>query len=129
MSPWRVSGNFRNDGLFILPVWLNERSFKFLFDPGTPYSMLAQEMATLLELRMIGKRPILQGGYYPATCPVYHLDSFRIGFVRHLNVRMSGVQLNDQLDFDGLLGMDILCQYRFTLEPDTATLILRPRRK
>jgi len=63
MSPWRISGLLRNDGLFVIPAWLNNQPFKLLFG------------------------------------------------------------------FHGLIGMDFLRQYRFTVEPDTATLILRPLRK
>jgi len=129
MSPWRTKGQFRHDGLFIVPVWLNERSFSFLFDPGAAFSTINPNVAALLELRIVGSQPLLQGAYYPINCPVYQLDSFKIGFIRHTNMRMLGMPLDAQLDFIGLLGMDFLRQYRFTLEPDTATLILRPRRK
>ncbi len=44
-------------------------------------------------------------------------------------MRLVGMPLDLKLNFIGLLGMDFLRQYRFTVEPDTATLILRPVRK
>jgi predicted aspartyl protease len=129
MSPWRVKGQFRSDGLFVVPVLLNVRSFSFLFDPGAAYSSVVPEIAALLELRVIGSRRILQGAYHDVSCPVYQLDLFQIGFIRRTNMRLVGMPLDLNLNFIGLLGMDFLRQYRFTVEPDSATLILRPLRK
>lgn len=129
MSPWHVKGQFRSDGLFVVPVWLNARSFSFLFDPGAAYSSIAPEIAALLELRVVGSRRILQGAYHEVSCPVYQLDSFQIGFMRRTNMRLVGMRLDLKLNFIGLLGMDFLRQYRFTVEPDTATLILRSLQK
>jgi len=76
MSPWRISGLFRHDGLFVIPAWLNHQPFKLLFDPGSVYSMIKPSVATLLNLHVIGSRRILQGAYFPVDCPVYQLDSF-----------------------------------------------------
>ncbi len=129
MSPWRINGVLRADGLLILPVWLNERSFNFLFDPGAAYSTIKPGIATLLSLPVVGKQFMLQGGYYLTHCPVYQIDLFRIGSIRRSSVRMVELSLAPQLNFNGLLGMDFLKHYRFTVEPDTATLILRPLRK
>jgi predicted aspartyl protease len=129
MSLWRIKGQFRSDGLFVAPVRLNARSFSFLFDPGAAYSSVAPEIAALLELRVVGRRRILQGAYHEVDCPVYQLDLFEIGFIRRTNMRLIGMPLDLKLNFIGLLGMDFLRQYRFTVEPDTATLILRLLRK
>jgi len=129
MSPWRVKGHFRRDSLFVAPVRLNGRSFSFLFDPGAAYLTINPDVATILDLRVIDNQPLLQGAYYPINCPVYQVPAFQIGFIHRTNVRIVGMPLDPRLDFIGLLGMDFLRQYRFTLEPDTATLILRPRRK
>lgn len=129
MSPWRVSGQFRFDGLFVVPTLLNNQPFKFLFDPGAAYSTIKPSVAKLLDLQTVGNRRLLQGGYYLIDCPVYQLDSFQIGFIRRASVRVLGMPLDAQSGLHGLIGMDFLRQYRFTLEPDTATLILRLRRK
>jgi hypothetical protein len=129
MSPWRISGQLRHDGLFVMPVWLNNQPFKLLFDPGSVYSMIKPSVVTLLNLRAIGSRRVLQGAYFPVDCPVYQLESFQLGFVRLVNMRMVAISLDARLGFHGLIGMDFLRRYRFTLEPDTATLILRPLRK
>jgi hypothetical protein len=129
MSPWRINGQLRSDGLFIIPAWLNNQPFKLLFDPGSVYSMIKPSVATLLNLHAIGSWRVLQGAYFPVDCPVYQLDSFQIGFLQRVNMRVTAVPLAAELGFHGLLGMDFLRQYRFTVEPDTATLILRPRRK
>jgi predicted aspartyl protease len=129
MSPWRVKGQFRSDGLFVVPVWLNEKSFNFLFDPGAAFSTMSPQVAALLQLPVVGNRWILQGGYYPTNCPVYQLESFRIGFIRLQNMRIVEMPIDLNQNFNGLIGMDFLRHYRFTLECDTATLILRPLRK
>jgi predicted aspartyl protease len=129
MSPWRVKGRFRSDGLFVVPARLNARSFSFLFDPGAAYSSISPEIAALLELSVVSSLRILQGAYHEISCPVYQIDLFQIGFIRRTNMRLVGMPLDLKLNFIGLLGMDFLRQYRFTVEPDTATLILRPLRK
>jgi predicted aspartyl protease len=129
MSPWRINGKFRIDGLFTLPVLLEGKSFNFLFDPGAAVSTIAPDTAAMLALRAVGSQRMLQGGYLDIICPVYQINSFQISFIRRSNMRMVEMQFHPQLDFDGLLGIDFLRHYRFTLEPDTATLILRPLRK
>ncbi|MGH7598311.1 MAG: retropepsin-like aspartic protease [bacterium] len=129
MSPWRISGKFQRDGLLILPALLNGGSFKLLFDPGAAYSAITPDIAALLELRIVGSRRLLQGGYHDISCPVFQVESFQIGFIRRMNMRLVGMPLDAQLNFDGIIGMDFLRQYRFTVEPDSATLILRPLRK
>ena len=129
MSPWRISGQFQSDGLFAIPVRLNDRVFRLLFDPGAAFSSIAPNVAALLKLSVVGSQSLLQGGYHPVTCPVYLINSFQMGFIRRLNMRMVGMSIDLRLNFIGFLGMDFLRQYRFTLETDTATLILRPLRK
>jgi predicted aspartyl protease len=129
MSPWRISGQFQRDGLFVLPAILNARVFRLLFDPGAAFSSVVPNVAAILKLQVVGRQSVFQGGFYPVSCPVFLLDSFQIGFIRRVNMRMIGMPLDPRLNFIGILGMDFLRQYRFTVEPDTATLILRPRRK
>jgi len=129
MSPWRIDGQFRFDGLFVVPALLNDQPFKLLFDPGAAFSTIKPSAAALLELPIVGRQRLLQGGYYLIDCPVYQLDSFQVGFIRRARMRVLGMPIDAQSGLHGLIGMDFLRQYRFTLEPDTATLILRPRRK
>lgn len=129
MSPWRVKGQFRYDGLFVVVTLLNGQPFRMLFDPGAAYSAIKPSVAALLGLRPIGSVHILQGALSDVDCPLYMLDSFQLGFIRLTNLTVAAMTFSEKAGFHGLLGMDFLRQYRFTLECDTATLILRPLRK
>ena len=100
-----------------------------LFDPGAAYSAIIPSVAALLGLRPVGNVSILQGALSDADCPLYMLDSFQLGFIRLTNVKVAAMTFSEKAGFHGLIGMDFLRRYRFTLEPDTATLILRPLRK
>ena len=99
MSPWRISGQFQRDGLLVLPVILNERVFRLLFDPGAAFSSVAPNVAAILKLQVVGSQAVFQGGYYPVSCPVYLLNSFQIGFIRRVNMRMIGMPLDPRLNF------------------------------
>jgi hypothetical protein len=48
MSPWRISGEFRRDGLFVVPALLDNQPFKLLFDPGAAFSSIEPDTATLI---------------------------------------------------------------------------------
>ena len=76
MSPWRVKGQFRFDGLFVVVTLLNGQPFRMLFDPGAAYSAIKPSVATLLDLRPTGSVNILQGARTDALRPLYKLDSF-----------------------------------------------------
>lgn len=129
MSPWRVKGQFRYDGLFVVVTLLNGQPFRMLFDPGAAYSVIKPSVAELLGLRALGRVHILRGALTDTYCPLYTLDSFQLGFIRLTNVKVAGMTFSEKAGFHGLIGMDFLRHYRFTLECDTATLILRPLRK
>jgi len=61
--------------------------------------------------------------------PEVELTSFRVGTVGMSNFRVLVMSFHPNLGIDGLLGMDFLHRFRFTVEPDTATLVLRSLKK
>jgi predicted aspartyl protease len=52
-----------------------------------------------------------------------------IGGFRVTNTEAVVLELPHQLRLDGLLGMNVLKQFRMTIEIDTGTLVLRPTRR
>lgn len=53
------------------------------------------------------------------------IRNFSVGAMVQNNIVVSVVDFPEGFQLDGLLGMSFLGKYRFTIEPDTATLILR----
>ncbi|KAA0221880.1 hypothetical protein EDS67_27820 [candidate division KSB1 bacterium] len=59
------------------------------------------------------------------TASTLRIDDFVVGGKMQKNMLVTIVDLPPGFQLDGLLGMNFLGKYRFTIEPDTATLILR----
>ena len=58
--------------------------------------------------------------------PVVTITELRIGGLRIADVTAVVFDFSPALKFDGMLGMNVLQQFRMTLETDTGTLVLRP---
>ena len=58
--------------------------------------------------------------------PVVTIPELRIGGLRIANITAVVLDFSPALKFDGMLGMNVLQQFRVTVETDTGTLVLRP---
>jgi predicted aspartyl protease len=58
--------------------------------------------------------------------PVITIAELCIGGLQVLHVEAMVLQFPQPLKLDGLLGMNVLKQFRMTIEVDTQTLVLRP---
>ena len=58
--------------------------------------------------------------------PIVTITELRVGGLRIANVTAVVLEFSPALKFDGMLGMNVLKQFRMTIETDTETLVLRP---
>jgi predicted aspartyl protease len=100
-----------------------------LVDCGAAFSSISPHIAAELRLTIINDQSLYLGGSQWMSYPLVELTKFRAGTIELSNFRILIMSFHPSLGIDGLLGMDFLHRFRFTIEPDTATLVLRPLRK
>ena len=126
-SASRVKGRLAHGGLLLVPVMVQGQDFEFLIDTGAAYTALSQEMVAFLGVRLSPYHTVLiapaQGNTFRA--PLLTIAELRLGGFRLLNVAAVVLEFPTELKLDGLLGMNVLRQFRLTIEADTATLVLR----
>lgn len=111
----------------MVPVRVEGQDFEFLLDTGAAYTAVSKDMVALLDLpvdpqQMVAIAPA-HGRVFPA--PLVTIGELQIGGFRLTALTAVVLDFPSILKIDGILGMNILRQFRMTLEPDTATLVLR----
>ena len=103
-------------GTVFVPVVVNGRPLRFIFDTGASISAVTPEVATALGLVPDGKT--LVNGTIPARLTT--LDTLSVGSIHHDHVRAAIVSLPEErrIDerFDGVLGLDILSQHDVAID-------------
>ncbi len=123
----RISGYFDYGGVLLVPVSLNGDTYTFMVDCGAAHCIInrnlldqiaAEVSDTKLRLAPIGKQTVLASAL--------KIKDFEVGARKQNDVTVGILDFPDELKkLNGLLGMNFLRNYRFTIEPDTATLVLR----
>jgi len=112
-----------------VPVRVQGRDFDLLVDTGSAYTALSKDVVALLAMPSDPRRTVnivsIHGGIL--RVPVVTITELRIGGLRIANVTAVVPDLAPALKFDGMLGMNVLQQFRMTIETDTGTLVLRPK--
>jgi len=126
-SASRIKGRLAHGGLLLIPVMVQGQDFEFLIDTGAAYTALSKELMALLGVRINPSQTMLiapaQGSAFRA--PLLTIADLRIGGFRLPNVTAIVLEFPPILKIDGILGMNVLRQFRMTIEADTAHLILR----
>lgn len=126
-SASRVRGRLAHGGLLLVPVRVHGQTFEFLIDTGAAYTALSKDIVTLLDLTIVPQRTLAiapaQGNIFRA--PVVTLREFQLGGFRLANVTAIVLAFPHTLKIDGIVGMNVLRLFRFTVEIDTGTLVLR----
>ncbi len=126
-SASRVRGRLAHGGLLLVPVCVHEQTFEFLIDTRAAYTALSKDIVSLLDLMIVSHRILAiapaQGAIFHA--PVVTLREFQIGGFRLANVTAIVLAFPHALKIDGIVGMNVLRLFRFTVEVDTGTLVLR----
>jgi predicted aspartyl protease len=111
-------------------VRVQGHDIEMLVDTGAAYTALSNGLVTLFSLpREPQRTQIIAPAHGPLhTVPVITLPDVRLGGFRLLGVEALLLAFPSALRVEGILGMNILRQFRVTLESDTGTLVVRPLR-
>jgi clan AA aspartic protease (TIGR02281 family) len=127
-SASRIRGRLAYGGVLLVPVRVQGQDFELLVDTGAAYTALSKDVVALLGLT---SAPQQTAAIIPAhggiiRMPVVTIPDLRVGGFRIANVMAVVIEFPSALKLDGMLGMNVLKQFRVTLEIDTGTLVLRP---
>jgi predicted aspartyl protease len=94
------------------------------------HTALSRDLAALLGIESDPSRTVAIAPAHGAIIrvPLITIAELSIGGFRLTDVGAVVLELPHQLRFDGLLGMNVLRQFRMTIEIETQTLVLRPIR-
>ena len=123
----RVAGRRAHGGVLLIPVCVNGQDFEFLVDTGSAYTALSSAAVAALRLtpQRLPERRIAAAFGGPMRVPTATVDQIAVGSQTARNLVVVVLNLPEELQLRGLLGMDYLGRFRVTLESDTATLVLR----
>ena len=128
-SASRIRGRLAHGGVLLVPVRVQGRDFELLVDTGAAYTALSKDVVALLGVSSAPQRTAnivsIHGGIL--RVPVVTITELRIGGLRIADVTAVVLEFSPALKFDGMLGMNVLQQFRVTIETDTGTLVLRPK--
>lgn len=97
-----------------------------MVDSGAAFCAINQKLLDKIFAQVSDfKLPIAPVGKEYIHAPTLQIKSFSAGSMVQSDIMVSVVDFPEGFQLDGLLGMNFLGKYRFTIEPDTATLILR----
>jgi clan AA aspartic protease (TIGR02281 family) len=117
-----------SQGGLMLPVGLGlqQGEVSFLLDTGASYTMISPELAKKLALNT--QKPVKNMTIVTANgqvdVPMYRLKSLKLGHLTASNVDVLVQPLDKSLGFEGLLGMNALKTFSWTLLP--SRLVLTP---
>jgi clan AA aspartic protease (TIGR02281 family) len=113
--------------VLLVPVQIDALDLEFLVDTGAAYTAISPDVATLFNLSLSLQRQLrivlAQGA--PLSVPQVSLPELFIGRMRLRQVEALVMTFPSALKLDGVIGMNVLRQFRVTLESDTSTLVLR----
>lgn len=125
----RIAGYFDYGGVLLVPVTLNTDRRIFMVDCGAAHCALNRKKLDLVNAEPAGVNiTIAPIGKDLVTAPALRVRDFMVGAKKQNNVLLAVLDFPAPLErLDGLLGMNFLGNYRFTIEPDTSTLVLRDK--
>lgn len=111
----------------LVPVQIDALDFEFLVDTGAAYTAISTDLANLFDLAISPERQlrIVLAQGTPLDMPQVSLPELLIGRMRVIQVDALVMTFPSVLQLDGIIGMNVLSQFRMTLESDTSTLVLR----
>ena len=124
----RIRGRRAHGGVLLVPCLLHEAyRYWFLADTGAAHTLLTPSVAAELGLDLMSpvRHTRIASVHQVAWVPVVRIRSLHIGAQRLTEVEAVVGALPAELRIDGLLGLNVLGQFRATFEFDRATLVLR----
>ena len=126
-SPSRIAGRRAFGGVLFVPLRLQRQTFDFLVDTGAAYTAISPVLASVFNLNASSQEAMMIAPAHgaPVSVPRVILPEMSLGGIQLLEVEALVIDFPAALRLDGLLGMNVLSQFRVTLENDTSTLVLR----
>lgn len=123
----RIRGRFQHYGVLVVPVKVNGVTLEFMVDTGASFCSINRSVAIRIgiDLKTIQRMRIAPASGSTIRVPLTKINELRVGIIRVKNLSITILDFPLELRVDGLLGMNFLRNFRFTIEPDTATLVLR----
>lgn len=116
-----------------LPLRLNDReNVQLIIDTGATTTTLARRsFERLTDTRGVTELgpQVFNTANGVAQGTMYRVDSVQLGGQRLSDVHIAVLDFDAPSEIDGLLGMNILRNFRFQVDQDEQTLYLQPRRK
>jgi len=118
-------------GVLLVPVRVQGQDFEFLVDSGSAYTALSNDLVALLGIEINPQRTasIAPAHGRVVKIPLVTITEISVGGFRAADVEAVVLKFPPELKLDGILGMNVLKQFRITIEVDTKTLVLRPINK
>jgi predicted aspartyl protease len=127
----RIPGYRAYGGVLIVPSLLNQkRRAHMIVDSGAAYCCITPEIARLLRYdlqRPMARCSIASAQGLEAEVPSFRLQSLQVEGIMVQMLEVLVVHFPPRLRIDEVLGVNFLERFRFTLDFNTATLILRAR--
>ncbi len=124
-----VSIHYRSHGdLIIVPACVeNARVFRqliMLLDTGCSNTIVRPQIFEALSVSadQMGKRTTIQTALHKEHGQLFRVTKFEFLDRSFINQELDCHELPDNLEIDGLIGMDILSKYKFTIDPRKKTI-------
>ena len=106
------SFNFEYEKLIKIPVNINGKTYKFIFDTGAGSSVLSESVASSLGLKPVTKTKTLDSQGNESTRSIYVIDTITIGGVQFINQPFVSADLSNiscvGSEFDGIIGSNLM---------------------
>lgn len=121
-----------NDTAILVPVTIGGKGpYRFVLDTGATLTCVGETLATELSLPeprgVLGRGATLGGG---GSMRLVQIDSLRIDETEATDVMACAIDLSQMrdigLEFDGLLGLNVLKNFRVTLDFERKVMRLEP---
>jgi len=115
-------------GLMIVPIVIDGKTYRFLFDTGAGTTVISAELAQLPAFKQKGSLSIKDAKQVSNKLPVGYLRSISLGELKYEKV---GVVVNDFsanaqfncFGFDGILGMNVINQNNWKVDYEKGILV------
>lgn len=120
----------RSQAALILPVHVNGQGpYRFVLDTGATYTCVSNELADELSLPVARGQIGMGAGVGGAgRMQLVTVDSLRVGSARAEDLSACALDLSSAqsigIDFDGLLGLNFLREFRTVLDFDRGVVVL-----
>jgi len=112
---------------FFVTAQINGYSARLLLDTGASITVIKSDMARTAGININhSKTVVLNTANGPVRAETADVNQLRLGEILASNIKIVVLDLEELSDADGLLGMDFLSRYRFTIDRDRSALLLNP---